>query len=201
MPTGYTADIKKGITFQQFALNCAKAFGACISMRDDPTGTPIPDEFKPDTYHSDQLHETLAEIARIEAMADYECAAESCREYLSESARYTNLIRDKLELRQKYEAMLEQVRAWNPPSGDHSGLKDFMVQQITDSVEFDCGTEYYTEAKEKLRQKSGSEWRWLKLGELRRDATRHEEEQRKENERVAGRNEWVRKLRESLEAQ
>lgn len=45
MPTGYTAAIKYGITFKEFALDCARNFGACISMRDEPRETPIPDEF------------------------------------------------------------------------------------------------------------------------------------------------------------
>ena len=37
MPTGYTTDIYNGkdVTFKDFALKCARAFGACIHQRED----------------------------------------------------------------------------------------------------------------------------------------------------------------------
>lgn len=48
MPTGYTADIKDGISFETYAMNCARAFGACVSLRDKPSGGKvIPDAFEP----------------------------------------------------------------------------------------------------------------------------------------------------------
>ena len=36
MPTGYTDKIKDGITFKEYAMGCARAFGALITMRDNP---------------------------------------------------------------------------------------------------------------------------------------------------------------------
>ena len=45
MPTGYTAGILEGETFEQYALQCAKAFGALVMMRDEPSDAPIPDQF------------------------------------------------------------------------------------------------------------------------------------------------------------
>jgi len=38
MPSGFTSDIYDGkkITFKDFTLKCARAFGACIHLRDDP---------------------------------------------------------------------------------------------------------------------------------------------------------------------
>ena len=38
MPTGYTLDLYNGkdITFEEFVLKCARAFGALIDMRDEP---------------------------------------------------------------------------------------------------------------------------------------------------------------------
>lgn len=196
MPTGYTADIEKGITFKQFALNCAQAFGACISMRDDPIGTPIPDEFKPSTYNRDRLRECRGRIAQIEAMTDEECAKEAGKEYLAAVEGNRLRVEANTELRRKYQAMLSEVMGWNPPSKDHVGLKNFMRDQIQESIRFDCGHVY----TEKEWRKSGPEWRRLKLEELRQDVARHEKEWQAEKARVAERNEWVRKLRESLEA-
>ena len=55
MPTGYTSKIADGIGFKDFALSCARAFGACIEMRDDPSDKPIPNEFKPNDYHKKRM--------------------------------------------------------------------------------------------------------------------------------------------------
>lgn len=198
MPTGYTADIEKGITFQQFALNCAQAFGACISMRDDPIGTPIPDEFEPSTYNRDRLRECRERIAQIEAMTDEECAKEADKEYTDSVAYHNERIEAAQALRRKYDAMLVAVRTWTPPTDEHNGLKEFMEKQIVESREFDCGTKYHRDAISKLWHKSGPEWRRIKLEELGKDVSRHEKEWQEEQARVAERNEWVRKLRESL---
>jgi len=44
MPTGYTADLNDGkqVTFQEFTMKCARAFGALIEMRDDLGGLSSP---------------------------------------------------------------------------------------------------------------------------------------------------------------
>ena len=34
MPTGYTARIKDGMEFKEYALEYARAFGACLSLQE-----------------------------------------------------------------------------------------------------------------------------------------------------------------------
>ena len=65
MATGYTHSIKNDITFEQFALLCARAFGACIEMRDDPTDKPIPKKFKVDSYHAKELKEAKTKLKTL----------------------------------------------------------------------------------------------------------------------------------------
>jgi hypothetical protein len=67
MPTGYTAAIKDGISFQQFAMACARAFGALVMMRDEPSSAPIPD-FQPSNFHVEHLELARAELARLQAL-------------------------------------------------------------------------------------------------------------------------------------
>ena len=59
MATGYTHAIEKGISFETFALTCARAFGACINLRDEPGSTlPTVDNIVDDTpYHKESLAE------------------------------------------------------------------------------------------------------------------------------------------------
>ena len=56
MPTGYTIDIYNGkkVTFKDFALNCARAFGACVMQRDDPADEK-PKIMPEESYHTKAL--------------------------------------------------------------------------------------------------------------------------------------------------
>jgi hypothetical protein len=80
MPTGYTSDLYGGKEqdFRSFALSCARAFGALITMRDDPVDTPIPERFEPSTYSDRELsraQDRLIELSDLtEAEADREAA-------------------------------------------------------------------------------------------------------------------------------
>jgi len=73
MPTGYTAKLmESGQTFQDFVMQCARAFGACVMMRDDPMDAPIPERFEPSDYNVKRLAEAKAELVKLQAMTNDE---------------------------------------------------------------------------------------------------------------------------------
>lgn len=195
MPTGYTAAIKDGISFEQFALSCARAFGACITMRDEPSDAPIPDEFQPSTWNAERLAKSLAELDAVESMTDADCLAAAESEYAAAMARHEERMRENESLDLAYRSMLSDVLSWSPPSPDHEGLKAFMIEQIEESIKFDCG--YSPEAPRRL---TGPQWRSAAISRLGRDISYHSKADAEEVERTAGRNRWVRQLRESLGA-
>ncbi len=47
MPTGYTHLIEEGCNLEEFVWACARAFGACVMMRDDSVDKPVPEKFEP----------------------------------------------------------------------------------------------------------------------------------------------------------
>lgn len=194
MPTGYTYEIEKGITFQTFAMNCACAFGALISMRDAPTGAEIPEELKPSTYHSEAIEKLNERLKVLDAMTEIEADTEAEEEYRKEVERNAKYVAGKEELRKKYQAMLADVRAWKPPTPDHVELKNFMESQIVDSIKWDCiGGEL-----SKPKRLAGD--KWLQSAKLKalKDLAYNEEENNKEIERVDQRNAWIKALRQSL---
>lgn len=67
MPTGYTANVHDGITFEQFVWQCARGMGALVTMRDEPTGAPIPERFEPSDYNAKRLQEAKDELVRLRA--------------------------------------------------------------------------------------------------------------------------------------
>lgn len=194
MPTGYTAAIENGITFEQFALSCSRAFGALIEMRDEPLSAPIPEEFELPTYHKDALEGAQARLAELLAITPERAAEEAAREHEAKLESHRQAVEKKEQLEKKYRAMLDDVAAWVPPSEDHKELKEFMIRQLFESIKFDCDTSYL---KEPLLLPV-AEWLERQIKACENDVAYHTDEQAKDVERTKTRNEWLRALRGSL---
>jgi hypothetical protein len=194
MPTGYTADIKKGITFEQFIMSCARAFGALIEMRDEPLDAPIPESFEPSTYNKDALVKAEKELIELKSLSIGQAQEKAEAEFKDALAKHEKYIADKKNLEKKYRAMLTQVKAWQPPTPEHVGLKNFMEQQITESIKWDCGTEYLT----KPTLLTATEWLNTKIQKCLKDIDYHSKVQTEEENRVVGRNNWINELRKSI---
>lgn len=77
MATGYTCDVSDGkiTTLRDFALRCARAFGALITMRDEPFDAPIPEKFEPHTdYHDKAIREAREQLEKLSAMSPAQVA-------------------------------------------------------------------------------------------------------------------------------
>jgi len=198
MPTGYTCDIAKDISFNQFVMNCARAFGACIEMRDDPMDKPIPKEFKPTSYHKKSLETAQKQMEKLLNMTPEQMARAAKREYKQEIKSTDEYIEEKKVLEAKYTAMLDKVVLWEPPSKEHHELKKFMIEQITGSIDFDCKLDYWIEKRNKIVELSVKEWLAKEKKRIQWDIDYHTKEQKEEEERASGRTMWIKQLRESL---
>ncbi len=194
MPTGYTAAIADGITFEDFAMRCSRAMGALVMMREEPMDAPIPDRFEPSDYHANRLKKLQEELAWLEQMPIEEAERERLKEFEESVAAQNVRIKSANDLRAKYELMRRAVSAWVPPTPEHEGFRDFMLGQIDESIKFDCNTSYYTEPE--LYGARG--WLDIKILKARRDIDYHTTGHKEEIERTEKRNEWLRQLRESL---
>lgn len=199
MPTGYTAAIADDITFDDFVMSCARGMGALVIMRDQPADAPIPERFEPSDYHTKKIAEATATIDRLARMTDAELEQAASEAYETALAAQAAAILRNDTLREKYNAMLAKVEAWQSPSEDHDGFKKFMVEQIAGSIDFDCNNRYYREQKH--TKLTGAEWRAQEEARARKDIAYHEVENAKEIERTEARNTWLRQLRDSLKPQ
>lgn len=195
MPTGYTADIPKGISFEQYALGCARTFGALIVMRDDPKDAPIPDEIKPSDYHAKSLASAETRLAEIRAMTIEDCRAAARKQYDDEEAYRVQRLSENAAMVESYAAMLEKAKAWVPPTPDHEGIKKFMIEQIEQSADFDDMGDHYSKPIECL---SANEWRQKQTLKAQKDIAYHAEKHAEEVERTNQRNAWIKALRDSL---
>jgi len=194
MPTGYTAAIKQGISFEEYALSCARNFGALVMMRDDPAGAPIP-EFKPSDFHKKALAKAKIDLALLKKMSSKD-AKEMCEQEFNDAcATRTLRLSERAELKCKYEEMLRQVQKWTPPTEEHQGMKAFMQSQIEESIQWDCGVDYLVMPVKQQPAK------WLndKIVKAIHDIEYSQDHHRDEVEKTDRNNKWVEDLRKSLE--
>jgi hypothetical protein len=196
MATGYTDGVQSGkvTEFSDYAMRCARAFGALVTMRDDSMDAPIPTELPVSDWSLTRLAAARAELAEVEAMS-VEAAAERA---VAEHAKSVEYRRESVQRadrdRERYEAMLAKVREWTPPSSDHVEMKSFMEQQLTLSIDWDCDRSIVEEQV----CLSGEDWRSQRIESLKRDIEYYVRHHAEEVERTENRNRWVRLLRESL---
>lgn len=195
MPTGYTADVADGkvADFRTFALTCARAFGATVMQRDEPIDSP-PRHREPSDYHIKALAAARAEEERLLALTDDEALVEMLEERAKADEYASDYVARKAEQRARYEAMLAEVDAWQPPTADHAEMKKFMREQITESIRFDCGD--YAPTIPPLM--TAAAWIATKRAKAARDVAYHSEKNAKEIERCADANAWIDALYASL---
>jgi hypothetical protein len=196
MPTGYTSNIGNGISFQEFAMDCARAFGACIDLKEEQAGGDlIPERFEPSDYHANKLEEykeQLSNLGRI-TLLDAERFAEE--DYQKKEKRRLRRLDEIRKLRSSYSSMLAKVIIWEPPTPDHVNLKNFMIQQIEESIRFDC----FEESDEKETTKEdGVQWLKRKVDSLKKNITYHATKHQEEIKRTENKNRWIEELRNSL---
>ena len=200
MATGYTQFILNGCSFKEFALRCARNFGALVHMREDPMDAEIPDEVDSgNEYYENQFRAAESDLKRVQNMTPEDAEAGAQRQYESRLEDYRECIERCREKQEKYNKMLEHVRAWKVPSEEHNGLRDFMIEQIEGSIDHDCDIAYWNRSMHGVRKMTGEEW----LKDMTETAEKHLEYVRGKVEENRARNNskaiWIRQLKESLE--
>lgn len=197
MPTGYTADVADGklTDFAIFALQCARQFGATIMQRDEPMSS-MPRLREESSYYREAREKAEKTLAELEKLGPKEAERRARAEYRDLLARHEGAIAERSAKRERYQAMLEKVRTWTPPTSQHRELKKFMEQQLTESIKFDCSWSF-----EPPTQLTGPQWLAAKREKARKGVEYYRKEEREERDRVAGANAWIEALYASLQTE
>jgi hypothetical protein len=195
MPTGYTAKVQSGeITeFKDFALTCARAFGALIHLRDEPLSPHIPDDIKGSDYHKERAADAEAQLAALDRLHDDEIRALATADNEKKQASHAAYVAERTVEKARYEAMLAKAREWTPPTPEHAGLKDFMIKQLEESIRFDCSVTF--SAPEPL---DATSWLNGRRKELQSNLAYHRKNIAADDERNAERIAWIKSLKQSL---
>lgn len=137
MATGYTSVVEEGEVedLSTFILRCARAMGACVMMRDEPLDVPPPRVgFTESPYYVRALQKAEAALEAFKALPPQEKMGSV--ELAHKKAVDLNTVYDTSNAARlrRVEAMIAKVEAWKPPTGDHEGLKAFMLDQLKMSL-------------------------------------------------------------------
>jgi hypothetical protein len=195
--TGHTHElVERDLSFEQFALLCARAFGALITMRDDRLDAPVPVQIEPESYHRDELAKAEAELAKWDAMTGEGCLKWAETEKCTQLDYHQNCLLGEQAVAEKLSAVLAKATAWTPPTEEHQGLKRFVVEQITASMP--RVDSYHAEAIASLRSTTPEAMVAERRMSLARDVEYHRKGWAEEQHRAATRNAWLQSLRSSL---
>jgi hypothetical protein len=199
LPTGYTSALYEGAdsSFEDFAMNCARAFGVLHSLRDEPN-SDIPLELKVDEYYHKSVDDVQARIDNFKSLSDSEIEEIIKENYFSEKRRLVEAISEKTAIEGRYRAMLDEVTAWTIPTDEHKGLRDFMIEQLESSIDADCNISYSSDSLKNLKMKTVVEYRGEAIREAERSLKLSQERLERAEKDIAEKNKWLSDLRESL---
>lgn len=204
MPTGYTAGIIDGTTktFEQFAKQCARNFGAMIMMRDEPLDAPWKPR-EPSDYHTKEMARAKRVIEYMMQAEDDDIVADRYEELIKSRDYHADALEKERAAEAKLKQFLAKAKAYQSPSTQHDGIKAFMIKQIEETIDFDCNHKYHTEAlsriEEGIKTLNANTVRSEALEKAERDLAYHTTEYKKDVAICNESNEWVRIFFESIE--
>lgn len=205
MPTGYTAGILDGTTtsFPQFAKLCMRAFGATIHLRDES----LDHEYEPRTpsdYHQKEIAKAKQLLIGAEKHSDKEIIETRKSELETSKEYHLGAIEKAKKATTDLEIILADAKNWQPPTPEHNGIKEFMIDQIEKTIDFDCKTKYHDEKlieiKTELSSLNANSIRKQMIEKANKELAYHNLEYSKDVERCEQSNKWVSDLLGSLKA-
>lgn len=199
MPSGYTEGILSGTIndLNDFIWMCARGFGAFITQKDNIDEPPILKE-KPNPYYKNKIKQLLKKQQKYNEYTDNDWQSTYLKYIEDQLKDIDNNIKEKIESKEKYENILNQVKEWIPPNENFHKLKSFMINQIEESIDFDCDTSFWQERKNKISNLKLEQYKRNVLNDINESLISNKEYYDEEVQRVKERNQWKQQLIESI---
>lgn len=205
MSTGYTHLVSEGkISFEKFVLSCARGMGYCIMQRDDDMSVPPKLQSIDNSYDSDRLKELFREKDKLNNLSDKEILEKERASIKTSIDSYIKYKKEREVQEVNYKEMIKKVEDWSPPTSEHNSLKEFMLKQLRESLEFDCNGDYWSRSiatkENKLKNlKSGKLIRLERLMEIEGEIKELNQKIEKARINVAKQNNYIMSLYNNLE--
>lgn len=195
MPSGYTISITDGKSFEDFVVSCARAFGAFVHQRDDNGKNKFA---RVSNHYLNEILVAEQKLSKLTALSNYDRQLYARKIKQNELDRLKEWLKQQKDMLAKYENMLLNVLLWEPPTRDHEALKEFMIQEIEDSIKWDCDTIYTEKDIKRLERKSLKDIFSKELKQVKDSLEYYKESYDKEKDRVEKANKWIIELYNSL---
>jgi len=196
MATGYTDFIKESnVTFEQFATRCMRAFGACVMQREDSLDIKPAMRVADNDFHIHCLRRAYKNRHTVKHLTPSQISHRTLKKLQTDLKYHTKAIKDAEKLRKEYTRLLNDVNNWQAPTPDHIRFKEFMTEQLSSSITFDCGTEYHSKEIRRLIEDiinfspESSRKELLKMYD--HDVEYAHKHIKEENDRVTKANDWM----------
>ena len=148
MPSGLTYKINSGedMSLRSFALRCVTQLGAgyfATSQGEKEMPIDKAPVLEVSDYHIKNLEKSKKELEYwTKIQNDKESVKRLYDKYCKESKEdHEDCRRQRIEIKGRYQTMLQKVEGWNLPE-EYDSLKELMVKQLKDSIDFDCHDDY-----------------------------------------------------------
>lgn len=204
MATAYTEGIIDGSTktFKDFALICARAFGAAAHMIDDELSVKFKERI-PDSFWDEQIKESEKMVEEIKSLSDENIIKRKKENIEKSLERHKKEIEDKLRLKIKLNRFYLEAKNYKPPTEDHKEVKYFMIEQLESTIEWECDVKYNEDEINRLNKELNNlnpeTIRLDYLSNFYKSLELYNNEKKKELERCENSNNWYKAYLKSLE--
>lgn len=198
MPSGYTEPVLTGkITeFRDFALDCSRAFGARVMERDNGMDA----QWEPrtiDEYYITRLNESIQKLNELTARTPEQWTTAHVKACEERFAYLQDTLAKAETAKARYSKMLVFAEDYVAPSADHENFKQFMVEQLVESMKFDVYKPHVSDTD--VDRLTVEQFRDQKIAQVRKDISYYAKEIEEDADRVIGSNNWMYQLFTSLE--
>lgn len=195
MPTGNTAGIIDGTitTFEQFGTKCIRAY--IMHMRDDPWDKEYYPE-KPSNYHKKRVAQAKRDLGLLNAISDEGLIAQRKKEILKGIQGCKDDMEKTANNRKALNKMLTDATRYVIPTTAHQGIKKFMIEQLTTTIDYDGDASYSIKRMDELNKElkqpfDANKMRAERVKELTDDIQRDTAKSIEDIERCNDRNKWA----------
>jgi len=142
MANGNTTQILNGnvTTLKEYASVLAKGFGAMSHQQNEPLNTPIR-EAVVNEEHNKEKRALKRSLKKFNAITDEELIADEKKALVASKAHYKEKIVTMKAAKKKCSALLLEAQLWEIPTENHQVVKDLMIKELKDVIDFDCDLE------------------------------------------------------------
>ena len=180
--------------WKQALLIFARGFGACVRQCDDPA-SDRPKLASVGNYAYERLNEASLKLDEWLLLSDEQRIEQVKAEIASELDNCENLVKESIQANAFIDDLIDSISAWQPPTEEHTELKQSAVRWLHESKQTD---DYTLKRIGTLKKADPIAIASTRNAELCAELNKAREYLKEEQERVDSRNEWITALYESL---